>query len=178
MGVLAFGSGAALLTGITIRTGIPAWTAQTQLRSRDRFQLESGWNGKMVFRGGYGLNYNQGQIAKANNYGFNPPGFSSVPGTSKGPTQINPNILYAISRSPTNIFGFPANPSAISTFNSAGLPTAGGANIGALPGHLPTEYAHHYSLDMEWTWGIPWLPIWATLAARAITTCTTMTPTP
>jgi Carboxypeptidase regulatory-like domain len=159
MGVLTFGSGSDLLTGITIRSGISAWTAQ---KLNFGPQIGFNWspahsNGKVVFRGGYGLNYNQQQIATANNYDFNPPGTSSVPGSSKSPSQINPNILYATSSSPTNIFGFPANPNAISTFNSAGLPTAGGANIGALPGHLPTEYSHHYSLDMEMDLGHAWV---------------------
>jgi hypothetical protein len=150
-GVLSFGSGAALLTGITIRTGIGAWVAQ-----KLNFGPEVGFNwspaqsnGKVVFRGGYGLNYNSEQIANSNANDGNPPGTSSIPGASASPTQINPNILYATSSSPTNILGFPANPSAITSFNSAGLPTAGDANLSALPGHLPTEYAHHYSLDME-----------------------------
>jgi hypothetical protein len=159
MGVLGFGSGADLLTGITIRSGISAWTAQ---KLNFGPQIGFNWspthsNGKVVFRGGYGLNYNQQQIATANIYNGNPPGTSSVPGTSKSPTQINPNILYAISSSPTDINGFPANPNAISTFNSAGLPSAGGANIGALPGHMPTEYTHHYSLDMEMDLGHAWV---------------------
>jgi Carboxypeptidase regulatory-like domain len=150
-GVLSFGSGSALLTGITIRTGIGAWTAQ---KLNFGPQVGFNWspnasNGKLVFRGGYGLNYNSEQIANSNANDNNPPGTSSIPGASANPFQINPNILYAVSSSPTNINGYPANPSAITTFNSAGLPTGGGANLDALPGHLPTEYAHHYSFDME-----------------------------
>jgi len=153
MGVLTFGSGTNLLTGITIRTGIGAWNAQ-----KLNFGPQIGFNwspvaaeGRIVFRGGYGLNYNQGQIANTNTNDFNPPGTSTVPGSSRSPTQINPNILYATSSSPTNIFGFPPNPHTITTFNSVGLPTAGSANLGALPGpsNLPTEYSHHYSLDMQ-----------------------------
>jgi hypothetical protein len=151
MGVLTFGSGTSLLTGISIRTGIDAWNAQ---KLNFGPQIGFNWspaqsNGKVVFRGGYGLNYNQEQIANSNNNDGNPPGTSSVPGSSQSPTEINPNILYATSSSPTNIFGYPANPHAITTFNSVGLPTAGSANLGALPGHLPTQYAHHYSLDMQ-----------------------------
>lgn len=159
MGVLTFGSGTELLTGITIRTKIGAWQAQ---KFNFGPQVGFNWsparnNGRVVFRGGYGLNYNQEQIANANSNDFNPPGFSSVPGSSKNPTQINPNILYAISTSPTNIFGFPPNQSTIVSFNTAGLPTAGGANLGALPGQLPTEYSHHYSLDMEMNLGHSWV---------------------
>jgi Carboxypeptidase regulatory-like domain len=150
-GVLSFGIGADLLTGITLRTGIGAWKAQ---KLNFGPQVGFNWsptasNGKIVFRGGYGLNYNQLQIANSNSNDNNPPGTSSVPGSSKSPTQINPNILYAVSSSPTDILGFPANPSTITTFNTVGLPTAGGANLSALPGHLPTQYQHHYSFDME-----------------------------
>jgi hypothetical protein len=155
MGVLTFSSGSALLTGITLRTGINAWTAQ-----KLNFGPEIGFNwapesfkSKLVLRGGFGLNYNGEQIANANNYDGNPPGTSSVPGSSKSPTQINPNILYAVSSSPTNIFGYPANKSAITTFNSAGLPTAGGANLGGLPGRMPTQYMEHFSLDTEYDLG-------------------------
>jgi hypothetical protein len=151
MGVLSFGTGADLLTGISIKTGKPAWEAQ-----KFNFGPQIGFNwapdfshGKVVFRGGYGLNYNQQQLATANAYDGNPPGTSSVPGSSKSPTEINPNILYAVSSSPTDIFGFPANTSAITTFNSVGLPTAGSANLNGLPGKMPTEYSHHYSLDVE-----------------------------
>ena len=159
MGVLTFGSGSDLLTGVTIKTGISAWQAQ-----KLNFGPEIGFNwsplssnGRVVFRGGYGINYNQQQIATANNYDGNPPGFSSLPGSSHGPTDINPNIIYAVSSSPTDLFGYPANPNAITSFNSAGLPVAGGANLGGLPGHMPTEYSHHYSLDMEWDLTRSWV---------------------
>jgi hypothetical protein len=159
MGVVRFGSGADLLTGIAIRTRINGWNAQNL-----NFGPQIGFNwspsymkGKVVWRGGYGLNYNQQQLATATTYDGNPPGTSSVPGISTGPTNINPNILYAISTSPTSIFGYPKNPSAVSTFNSAGLPVAGGANIGALPTNLPTQYVHHYSLETEIDLGHQWV---------------------
>lgn len=155
MGVLSFGQDTDLLTGIKIQTHKDAWEAQ-----KLNFGPQFGFNyspdffkNKLVIRGGYGLNYNQQQIATANNYDYNPPGTSSLPGSSKGPTEINPNIIYSVSSSPTNIFGYPPNPNAITTFNSAGLPTIGGANLGGLPGKLPTEYAHHYSLDVEYDFG-------------------------
>ena len=155
MGVLRFGSGSALLTGISIKTGIDAWTAQ-----KFNFGPQVGFNwspamyhNKIVIRGGYGLNYNQQQIATANNYDGNPPGTNYISDGSEGPTEINPNITYAVSSSPTDIFGYPPNPNAIVTFNSAGLPTAGGANLGGLPGNMPTEYTHHYSLDTEMNLG-------------------------
>jgi len=151
MGVLRFGSGADYLTAVNIRAGIGAWNAQ---KLNFGPQIGFNWspnyyNGRVVLRGGFGLNYNQEQIANSNANDGNPPGTSSVPGNSKSPTEINPNILYATSSSPTNINGYPANPSVITTFNSAGLPTVGSANLNALPGNLPTEYVYHYSLEGE-----------------------------
>ena len=155
MGVLSFGSGSTLLTGIALHTGVSAWQAQKM-----NFGPQIGFNwspvlfqGKMVVRGGFGLNYNQEQIANSNNYDGNPPGTSSVPGSSTGPTHINPNIIYATSSSPTNYYGYPANPNTKTTFNSAGLPTAGGANLGGLPGKLHTEYTEHFSLDIDYDLG-------------------------
>jgi Carboxypeptidase regulatory-like domain len=159
MGVLRFGSGSALLTGITIRSGIAAWNAQTlNFGPQVGFNWSpSLFNGKVVWSGGYGLNYNQQQIATANIYDGNPPGTSAVPGFSTSPANINPSILYATSSNPSSIFGYPPNPKAITTFNSAGLPTAGGANIGALPANLPTAYVQHYSLQTEMDLGRGWV---------------------
>ncbi len=159
MGVLRFGNGSDLLTGINLRTGIGAWNPQ---KLNFGPQVGFNWspsyfNGKVVWRGGYGLNYNQQQIANSNINNGNPPGTSSVPGTSQDPEHINPNIIYAISSSPTNLFGFPPNPNTITTFNSAGLPTVGNANLGALPGNVPTEYIHHYSLQVEMDLGHSWV---------------------
>ncbi len=159
MGVLTFGSGSSLLSGITIRTGIDAWQAQ-----KLNFGPQVGFNwspmansGKVVFRGGYGLNYNEEQIANANAYDGNPPGTSVVPGTSTSPANINPNILYATSSDTSSINGYPANPHVITTFNSAGLPAAGGANLNGLPHNLPTQYVHHYSLEMDMELGRGWV---------------------
>ncbi len=151
-GVVIFGSGSALLTGLSIHTGIGAWRAQ---KYNFGPQVGFNWNptNRIVVRGGYGLNYNQEQIANANANDYNPPGTSSVPGTSTSPTNINPNILYAVSTTPTSIFGYPSNPHTITTFNSAGLPTGGGANLTALTNALPTQYAQHYSLEVDTDFG-------------------------
>jgi hypothetical protein len=155
MGVLIFGSGSSFLTGIALKTGVGSWAAQ---KMNFGPQLGFNWSpdrlkSKLVVRGGFGLNYNQQQIATANNDDYNPPGTSGIPGSSTSPTNINPNIIYAVSSSPTNMFGYPPNPHAITTFNSAGLPTAGGANIGGFPNSMPTQYVEHYSLDVEYDLG-------------------------
>lgn len=159
MGVLRFGTGTSLLTGIALHTGIGAWNAQ-KLNFGPQIGFNwnpSYWNGKIVVRGGYGLNYNEEQIANANANDFNPPGTSSVPGTSTSPTNINPNIIYATSSNPSNINGYPPNPNTITTFNSAGLPVVGSANLNALTNNLPTQYVHHYSLDTQIDLGHAWV---------------------
>ncbi|MFY9852563.1 MAG: TonB-dependent receptor, partial [Terracidiphilus sp.] len=156
MGALIFGSGTSLLTGIQLKTGVGAWVAQKMnFGPQLGFNWSPDWfKTKLVVRGGFGLNYNQQQIATANNDDGNPPGTSSIPGPgSTGPTFIDPNIIYAVSSSPHNYFGYPANPHAITTFNSAGLPTGGGAGLGGFPNNMPTEYAEHYSLDVEYELG-------------------------
>ncbi|HEV2326804.1 MAG TPA: carboxypeptidase regulatory-like domain-containing protein [Terracidiphilus sp.] len=155
MGAVQFGSGSALLTGISLSTSGGAWTAQ-----KANFGPELGFNwapdafqNKLVVRGGFGLNYNGMEIANANNPDGNPPGTTSVPGSSTSPSNINPNILYATSTNPTSLFGYPANPHAVTSFNSAGLPTKGGANLGGLSNHMPTQYAYHYSLETDYDLG-------------------------
>lgn len=157
MGVLLFGSGSSYLTGMSIKTGVAAWTAQKM-----NFGPELGFNwapgylkNKLVVRGGFGLNYNGMEIANSNADDGNPPGTNGMPGNPSvpSPTNINPNILYATSSSPTNIFGYPANKNTITTFTSAGLPTVGGAGLNTTENNMPTEYVEHYSLEAEYDLG-------------------------
>ena len=158
MGTLLFGSGSAFLTGMQIKTGVGAWTAQ-----KGNFGPQLGFNwapgyfqSKMVVRGGFGLNYNQDQIANSNNMDNNPPGTNYWGVTSLNPANISPKVVYAVSSSPTNIFGYPSNPFAVTSFNSAGIPTAGGAGLSALgPNNMHTTYYEHYSLDIDYS--LPYL---------------------
>ncbi|MFC6644474.1 carboxypeptidase regulatory-like domain-containing protein [Granulicella cerasi] len=113
------------------------------------------FNNKLVIRGGYGLSFNQNEIAITANTSYNPGASTyynfaftnpSTPGTGA-------NILYATSSSPTSLTGYPANPHAKTTFNTNGLQTAGSANIIAFgdgKGNLPTIYVEHYSLDAQY----------------------------
>jgi hypothetical protein len=156
--VAMFGSGSAMFTGLSIRLGGNLWTPQ---KGNFGPQVGFNWspmmfNGNVTIRGGYGLNFNQEEIAITANAGNNPPTQNFVNYSFNSPT--NPgtnggNIIYGISSSPTSLNGFPSNPHAITSFNSANLPTAGNANviiIGTGNGSLPTQYAHHYSLDTEY----------------------------
>ena len=108
----------------------------------------------MVVRGGYGLNFNQEEIAISANSGSNPPaqGYYKLQ-QRLAQSSIGPDILYGISSSPTSLNGFASNPNTITTYNTNNLPVAGNASITALgntTGGLPTAYSHHYSLDTEY----------------------------
>jgi hypothetical protein len=146
------------LTGLVVRKG-NSWTAE-----KNNFSPEIGFawsptrfHDKLVVRGGYGLNYNQEEIAISANIQGNP-------GLSIGefvqmaaPSSPNPGILYAVSTNPHNPFGYPPNPNFTLTLGSNGLPQAGTAQCPVLcpvgvvifPGTLPTMRVHHYSLDIQ-----------------------------
>src|SRR5262249_18080875 len=111
------------------------------------------FNDKLVFRGGYGLGYNQEELAISANI-VNNPGLVIFPGwDTNSPTTINPNIIYAISSDPHNLLGYPANPNTILTFGPNGLPTTGSVGVQIFPNTLPTMRVHHYSFDMQYDLG-------------------------
>ncbi|MFY9645797.1 MAG: TonB-dependent receptor [Terriglobales bacterium] len=146
------GSGADYLTGLVVHKG-DSWTAQ-----KDNFSPELGFawspdrfNGRLVFRGGYGLNYNQEEIAISANIGNNP-GLVVFPTfVQSTPTSPNPGIIYALSNNIHSIYGYPANPNAVVSFGPNGLPTSGvGLGVEIFPGTLPTMRVHHYSFDTQY----------------------------
>jgi hypothetical protein len=161
LSVVQFGSGSGLYTGINIRVGGNLYKSQ---KGNVGPQLGFNWSpqifhDKLTVRGGYGLNFNQEEIAISANAGNNPPtqgyytfGFSSP----SNPGVNGADIIYGISSSPTSLSGFASNPNTITSYNSANLPTAGNANIAAFgnySGGLSTPYASHYSLDTEYAIG-------------------------
>jgi hypothetical protein len=150
-----FGTGANFLIGINMRQGGGAWTPQ-----KGNFGPEVGFNwspgmfhDKMVVRGGYGLNYNQEEIAMSANVDANPPGAGGYTFDSTSPTSINPDIIYGVSSSPTSLSGYAKNPYTITTYNSNNLPVGGNAFPWAVPSNLPTAYSEHYSLTTEYNLG-------------------------
>ncbi|HEY5380945.1 MAG TPA: TonB-dependent receptor [Acidobacteriaceae bacterium] len=153
-----FGSGTAAYTGLTIETNRPLWTPQ---KGNFGPQLGFNWspgsfNNKLVVRGGYGLNFQDEEIAISANSGNNPPTQNYVNYSFVSPSNPGTNgadIIYGISSSPTSLAGFAANPHAITSYTSNGLPTAGNANVillGDGQGHMPTIYLQHFSLDTEY----------------------------
>lgn len=159
IGIANYGVGSATFTGLSIKTGGNVWTPQ-----KGNFGPQIGFNwspetfhDKLVVRGGYGLSYNQEEIAITSSGSSNPPltfaaNFAFASPANPGATGAD--ILYGISSSPTNLFGYAANPhTQVTATNAAGIPTAGGASITVFPSHLPTTYVHHYSLDTQYDLG-------------------------
>jgi hypothetical protein len=149
------GTGASLLTGMTMRQGGNLWTPQ-----KGNFGPQVGFNwspvkaqGKLVVRGGFGLNYNQEEIAISANSGNNPPTASWYWFDSVNPTSINPDIKYGISSGAKSLNGFASNPNTITSYNTNHLPTAGNASVTLFPSHLQTAYTYHYSLQTEYDLG-------------------------
>jgi TonB dependent receptor len=156
-----FGQGTAAFTGMSVAPGHNLWESP-----KGNFGPQIGFNfapgefgNRLVVRGGYGLNFNQNQLAITANLANNPPtqnfpNFSFVSPNNPG---ANGNfILYALSSSPTSVTGFPPNPHAITSFNANGLPTAGSGNVvivGDGYGNVPTTYVQHFSLEAAYEFG-------------------------
>jgi Carboxypeptidase regulatory-like domain len=155
LSVVQFGAGADLLTGMNLRQGGSLWTPQKgNFGPQFGFNWSpSAFNQRLVISGGYGLNYNQEEIAISANSNYNPPTAGYYDFTSVNPSSINPNILYGISSNPKSLSGFASNPNTITTYNSNHLPVAGSANVTGFPSNLPTAYSEHYSLKTEYDLG-------------------------
>ena len=160
-----FGSGSTLFTGINVKQGGHLWTPQ-----KGNFGQELGiaWSpdqarGKLVVRGGFGLNFNQLEIALSANAGNNPKTANFYDFNSNNATSINPKIKYGISSSPTALYGYAANPNAVTTYNGSSIPTNGSASVfafGNISPTFPSAYAYHYSLDTQYDLGHQWVATW------------------
>ena len=146
-----FGTGANAFTGISISRGGHLWNPQSG-NFAPQFGLSynpEALNGKMVIHAGFGMNYNQNEIAITGNFANNPNDAVSPSYTSGDPAAINPNIVYAVPSNAFTIFGYPANPHTITNYNAANLPTTTGLGLTAFPTNLKTSYTYHYSLDTQ-----------------------------
>jgi hypothetical protein len=106
-------------------------------------------------RGGFGIAYNQNEIAiTASTFG-NPPNAVSPIFHCDYPYTANPNcagtgILYETAGQINSIFGYAPNPAAITTFGSNNLPTSGQTGIVGYPADQKSIANYHYSLDMQY----------------------------
>jgi len=153
------GVGANFLTDLTVTKGGNGWHAQ-----KGNFGPNFGFawspekfHDRLVVRGGYGLSYNQEEIAISANIASNP-GLVIFPSfDTNSPLTINPGIIYAVSSDVHNLYGYPANPNTVSTFGANGLPTTGSVGVSIFPRNLPTMRTHHYSVDTQYDLGHQWV---------------------
>jgi hypothetical protein len=146
-----FGSGAAMLTGMAVQKGGDLWNAQKlNFGPQVGFAWTPGfYHQKVVIRGGFGLNYNQNEIAITANVNGNP-GLTVSPNFSMNqPTSANPGIVYQIPTDPHSLFGYPPNSNTIVSFGSNGLPTTSQVSVTAFEHNMPTMYTEHWSLDTQ-----------------------------
>lgn len=146
-----FGTGSSLLTGMTVRKGSSQWNPQ-KLNFGPQFGFAwtpRAYNSRVVIRGGFGLNYNQEEIAISAQSYFNP-GLEVQPNfTMSTPSSPNPGIVYSVPSDVHSLYGYPPNPNTIVTFGANGLPTSGQVSVNAFRNNLPTMYTEHYSLDTQ-----------------------------
>ena len=119
----------------------PSTLPLTQMETQNRF----------VIRGGFGIGYNRMEEAITLNGRSNPPliGSFNLTGT---------NIVYAAPSNTHQFTNWPANPNAVLTFNSAGLPATGApVTLTGFPSFLHTPYTYRYSLEAQADLGHSWV---------------------
>ena len=146
-----FGSGSAMLTGMTIQKSGDLWNAQKlNFGPQVGFAWMPGtYHQRVVVRGGFGLNYNEEEIAISANVFGNPGATVSPSFTLNLPSSPNPGIVYSVPSDVHSIYGFPPNPNTITTFGSNGLPPTQMVTVTAFDNNMPTMYVEHYSLDTQ-----------------------------
>ncbi len=153
LAVVQYGSGDNPLAGLNVRVGGNLYPPQKWDFGP---QLGFAWlpmqsHNQVVVRGGFGINYNQNEIAILANSSGNPPNAVQASFCCATPTAPNPSILYQTASNINSIFGYPPNPATITAFGTDNLPLAGASPI-AVTGFDPspkTIVNYHYSLDMQ-----------------------------
>jgi len=165
LGVVGLGTGANTLTGLTLKTGVDAynasknnWGPQVGFAWSPKGIFSRDFNSRFVLRGGFGIEYTRPQEAITLNGRLNPPVVIQLNNLQQSQGQV----VYAASSSPSNIFGFPANPAAVETFGSNGLPTCAPVTCAAIgltafDHNLATPRVYRYSMLAQYDLGARWV---------------------
>ncbi|MFL6427079.1 MAG: carboxypeptidase regulatory-like domain-containing protein [Acidobacteriaceae bacterium] len=153
------GTGASLLNAVRLRQGGNLFNPQ---KMNFGPQLGFAWSpvkdqGRFVLRGGFGINYNQEEMAISANGNGNPPHLFNAHFCCSTFGSPDPNILYGIPSDPKSLFGYPSNPATLTAFDANFLPVNGATSLTGYPSDLPTNYTYHYSLDTQYDLGANWV---------------------
>jgi hypothetical protein len=157
--VVQFGTGSNPLSGLNLRVGGHLYSPQ---KTNFGPQFGFSWqpkesNDKAVVRGGFGVDYNQNEIAILANGAGNPP--NAVTGNfvcpypyTNDPTCSGHGLLYETAPNVHSLFGFAPNPAAITAFGSDNLPVnyGNGSFVTGYQANPKTIVVYHYSLGYEY----------------------------
>lgn len=159
--VLRLSGGSNPLDGMNIRVGGSLYTPQKM-----NFGPQLGFayqptmfHNNLVVRGGFGVNFNQNEIAITANGNGNPPNAVQASFTcpypyNSNPTCANTGILYQVASDVHSIFGYAPNPATITQFDSNNLPLTGTASVTGFLAKPKTIQNLHFSLDTQYQ--LPW----------------------
>lgn len=154
--VMQFGPSPDPLAGLHVRVGGGLYTPQnTNLGPVVGFAwAPTRWEGKTVLRGGFGINYNQNEIAVMSSGFGNPPNAVTPFFHCDYPYTTNPScagtgILYQTAGDVKSIFGYAPNPAAISLPGPGNIPAGGNVTLTGFQGNPKTIANYHYSFDVE-----------------------------
>jgi Carboxypeptidase regulatory-like domain len=156
--VFRFGPSPNVLTGLSLRVGGNLYEPQ---QNNWGPQLGFAWQpealqSKFVIRGGFGINYNQNQIAITSSGTGNPPNAVQANFTCPFPFTNNPScagtgIVYETASNPNSLFGYAPNPNTITPFDSNNLPLTGSPIlVTGFQSNPRTIANYHYSLDIQY----------------------------
>jgi Carboxypeptidase regulatory-like domain len=141
------------LAGLNVRVGGKLYTPQKwNLGPQIGFAWQpKSYEGKLVVRGGFGINYNQNEIAITSNGIGNPP-IAVLPSfCCSTPGANDPSILYETASSDTSLFGFAPNPATITKFGANNLPINGvPTTLNGFEAKPATMSNYHFSLDTQY----------------------------
>jgi hypothetical protein len=141
------------LNGLNVRVGGHLYTPQKwNFGPQFGFAWQPmNYQGKLVVRGGFGINYNQNEIAITSNGIGNPPLAVSPSFCCSVPGSIDKSILYETASSVTSIFGYAPNSATKTTFGANNLPLNGVATgLNGFESNPATMSNYHYSLDTQY----------------------------
>lgn len=162
--VVVLGAGTAEMTGLSLRKGGGLYSVQN---ANFGPQFGFAWNPKefaqkLVVRGGFGLNYNQNELAITAQASGNPGNTYNATFCCKdktGASNTGASIVYSTAGNIHSIYSYPVNPNATTPYNSNGLPSSASTttSVTAFDANDKTIATYHFSMDTEYAISKGWV---------------------